>query len=323
MPETNIQMNAAALALEQAKTVVTVSHRRPDGDTVGSALALSAALEAAGKKVHCFCVDQVPDSLTPFMGDRRFTSDISILATADVIVVLDSGDLRFVAIESALAAMPKKPAIINIDHHAVNERFGAINLVVVSAASTTQVVFMLLKVLGWPVTPEMATAILIGIVTDTMMFFNPATTASSLQAAAELERLGGDMKSVSRLISKSRNLGSLVLWGKALERLKWNPGVSRVSTAIMADEISCLPPGDDAVDGLSNFLNNNMAAKTVLVLRELGGGMVKGSLRTACNDTDVCAEAVKYGGGGHRKAAGFAVKGRIVEGENEWTVAVD
>ena len=131
------------------------------------------------------------------------------------------------------------------------------------------------------------------------------------------------MKSVSRLISKSRNLGSLVLWGKALERLKWNPGVSRVSTAIMADEISCLPPGDDAVDGLSNFLNNNMAAKTVLVLRELGGGMVKGSLRTVCNDTDVCAEAVKYGGGGHRKAAGFAVKGKIVEGENEWTVAVD
>lgn len=320
MPEYIQQLNATALALERAKNVVTVSHRRPDGDTTGSACALATALETAGKSVHCFCVDTVPSSIVPFTGARRFTSDPSVFASADVIVVLDSGDLRFVGVEAIVKNLAHKPTLINIDHHVINEKFGDINLVITEAASTTEAVFAVIKTMRYPVTPEMATQILMGIVTDTMMFFNPATTASSLQVAAELERLGGDLKKVSRLVSKNRNIESLVLWGKALERLKWDKSRSRVSTAIMANELTGLPAGDDAMDGLSNFLNNNLSAQTVMVLRELGGGMVKGSLRTASDEVDVCEEAVKYGGGGHRKAAGFAVRGRIVEGENEWIV---
>jgi len=323
MPEYIKELNAAALALEQAKNVVTVSHRRPDGDTIGSALSLATALEAAGKSVRCFCVDAVPISLAPFVGAREFTADPGVFAGADTVIVLDSGDLRFVGADSILSGLAPKPFVINIDHHAINEKFGDVNLVVTEAASTTEAVFALLKIMRASVTPEMATNILMGIVTDTMMFFNPATTASSLHAAAELERLGGDLKKVSRLVSKNKNIESLVLWGKALERLKWDKARSRVTTAIMVNELTGMAPGDDAVDGLSNFLNNNLSAKTIMVLRELEGGMVKGSLRTASDDVDVCEEAVKYGGGGHRKAAGFAVRGRIVEKENEWTVALE
>jgi len=322
MPEYIQELNSVALALEGAKSVVTVSHRRPDGDTIGSALALALAFEAAGKRVRCFCVDPVPLSLAPFVGARKFTSDPAVFADADTIIVLDSGDLRFVGIESIVSRLSHKPVVINIDHHVINEKFGDINLVATSAASTTEVVFAILKTLHWPVTAEMATDILMGIVTDTMMFFNPATTASSLQVSAELERLGGDLKKVSRLISKNKNIESLVLWGKALERLKWDATRSRVSTAIMADELTGMAPGDDAMDGLSNFLNNNLSAKTIMVLRELGNGMVKGSLRTASDEVDVCEEAVRYGGGGHRKAAGFAVRGRIVEKPDEWVVEV-
>src|SRR5512133_1686266 len=167
MSEFDQQLNAAALALDRSRIVVTICHRRPDGDTVGSALALAAALEAAGKTVHCFCVDAPPDALTLFMGKRRFISDEAVFAVADTVVVLDSGDLRFTAVQTALVALSPPPAIINIDHHAVNERFGTINLVAVGASSTTQVIFMLLKTLRWAVTPETATDILIGIVTDT------------------------------------------------------------------------------------------------------------------------------------------------------------
>jgi bifunctional oligoribonuclease and PAP phosphatase NrnA len=316
------ELNAAALALERAKIVVTVSHRRPDGDTIGSACALAEALETAGKTVRCFCVDAIPSSIASFTGSRRFTPDPSVFVGADTVVVLDSGDLRFVGIDSIVPGLSRKPVLINIDHHAINDKFGDINFVVTEAASTTEAVFAVIKTMRYPVTPQMATQILMGIVTDTMMFFNPATTASSLQVAAELERLGGDIKKVSRLVSKNRNIESLVLWGKALERLKWDKARSRVSTAILADELAGLPAGDDAMDGLSNFLNNNLSAQTIMVLRELGGGMVKGSLRTASDEVDVCEEAVKYGGGGHRKAAGFAVRGKIVEGENEWKVDI-
>ena len=311
-------INAAATALAHARVVTTVSHRRPDGDTIGSALALAEALEAAGKTVRCFCADAVPSAFAFLPGAERFTTDANALLGADTVAVIDSGDMRFTAVEPQIQSLSPKPVLLNIDHHVVNEQYGDVNAIL-PAASATEVVFKILKTLNWKVTPSMATNLLVGIVTDTMMFFNPATTASSLQVAAELERLGGDMKAVARTVSKNKNVGSLVLWGKALERLKFDPARSRASTVIRREELAELG-SDDAVDGLSNFLNNNLSARTVLVLRELGGGMVKGSLRTASDDVDVCEEALRYGGGGHRKAAGFAVRGNIVERDNEWTV---
>lgn len=317
-----MQIDAVALAISKAKRIVTVSHCRPDGDTIGSALALAAALENAGKQVACFCADSLPDSLSFMANASRFTSDRTVFSLCDTVIVLDAGDLRFVAIDGVLSSLPNRPQILDIDHHAINDNFGDVNAVLPGVSSTTEVVFMILKAMNMPITPAIATCLLVGIVTDTMMFFNPATTAASLQVAAELERLGGDMKAVTRLISKNKNVGSLVLWGKALERLKWDKERSHASTAVLAEELASLPVGDDAIDGLSNFLNNNLSAKTVMVLREMGGGMVKGSLRTACEDIDVCDLAVKFGGGGHRKAAGFMVKGRIVEKDNEWTVEV-
>ncbi len=316
------QLNAAAAALERARRVVTVSHRRPDGDTLGAALALAEALGTAGKAVACFCVDEVPAAFRFLPNAGLLTKDPSVFALADTVVILDCGDLRYTGIEPMIVSFAPKPLLLNIDHHAVNERFGDVNAIVGGAASTTEVIYNILKILKWKVTPTIATDLLVGIVTDTMLFFNPATTASSLQLAAELQRLGGDMKAVSRTISKNKNVGSLVLWGKALERLKFDSIRSRASTMIKHDEYAGLGAGDDAADGLSNFLNNTLSARTVLVLRELGEGMVKGSLRTASDEVDVCEEALRYGGGGHRKAAGFVAKGRVVEKDTEWSIEV-
>jgi phosphoesterase RecJ-like protein len=323
MSEYLSQFNAAALALQKAKNVVTVSHRRPDGDTIGSALALAGAFSVRGEEIKCFCADPPPPNFSGLPEFSRFTTDPSVLAAADFLIILDAGDMRFAGVAPVLEKMAKRPVIVDIDHHVVNERYGDVNLIVPTAASTTEVVFRLLKVLNWKITAEMSTALLLGIATDTMMFFNPATTASALQAAAELERLGADVKKVGCLVTRCRDINSLILWGKALERLKWDEKRSRASTAIMADELAGHRCADDAIDGLSNFLNNNLSARTVMVLRELEKGMIKGSLRTADADNDVSAEALAMGGGGHRKAAGFVVRGKIVEKENEWTVQVE
>ena len=322
MPIESNEINAAAMVLLKAQTVVTVSHRRPDADTVGAALALTAALRAAGKACRCFCVDQVPKALQFLPGSGAFSSEPAAFAGADLVVVLDSGDLRFTGAEAIIAGLSPRPPVLNIDHHALNERFGDVNVVIPTAASATEIMLRLLKIMRFAVTPDIATCLLVGVVVDTMMFFNPATTASSLQVAAELQRLGGDMKTVNSLVSKNRSVSSLVLWGKALERLKWDEERSHVSTAVMEHELSAHPPSDDPTEGLSNFLNNNLSARTVLVLKELSDGLVKGSLRTACEDVDVGELASRYGGGGHRKAAGFTIKGRIVEKDKEWTVEI-
>jgi len=313
-------LNAAALAVERARRIVAVSHRRPDGDTLGAMLAFAAASEAAGKQVVRFCVDTPPDSLRFLPGAARVVTDPAVFAGADTVVVFDAGDLRFAGIDATLAAFPMHPTVVNIDHHATNERFGEVNVIATEAASTTEVVYRLVRVLGWPVGPEIATNVLAGLITDTMHFFNPATSASALALGAELQREGGDLNAVSRALRRNKTVDALVLWGRALERLKYDPARSHVSTVVREHELADLASGGDALEGLSNFLNSTLAARTVLVLHELPGGRVKGSLRTAREDVDVSEEALRLGGGGHRKAAGYSVAGRIVERENEWTV---
>jgi phosphoesterase RecJ-like protein len=323
MSETQHQdVNAAAVALEKSERVVCVSHRGPDGDTLGGMLAMSIALEAAGKQVTRFCVDPAPKSLRFMEGAERMTSDTNVFADADTVCVFDAGDLRFTNTDTVLASLPKKPTIVNIDHHATNERFGDVNCVVTGAASTTEVVYRILKTLHASITPSMATMLLTGLVVDTGLFFNPATSSTALQLAAELQRLGGDLKSVARAYSKNKTIEALVLWGKVLERIKFDRVRSHISTVIRLDDLDAIPLNDDSVEGLANFLNSNMDARTVLILKEMPDGIVKGSLRTAREDVDVAAEALRYGGGGHRKAAGFTTRSRIVEKENEWTLEV-
>ncbi len=313
-------INAAAIALEAAERVVCVSHRRPDGDTLGAMLTMAKALEAAGKHVSRFCIDQIPQSLMFLTGSALVTNNISVFNDADTIAVFDAGDLRFACIDEVVAKLTQKKTIINIDHHATNEMFGDINCNVTDAASTTDVVHRILRTLHWRISPEMATALLCGLVTDTGLFFNPATSAHALHLAAELQSIGGDLKTVARSHHKNKTTEALVLWGKALERLKYDHERSHVSTAIRAEELAGFPASDDSADGLANFLNSTLDARTVLVLKELPDGMVKGSLRTAREDVDVAAEALKHGGGGHRKAAGYTTKARIVEREKEWAI---
>jgi phosphoesterase RecJ-like protein len=319
MNQNAVQINAIASALEKAGTVVTVSHRRPDADTLGSALALADLLERRGKSVKCFCSDPVPLSLLTLPGSDKFTSDPNVFWGAHTVVVLDAGDMKFAGVDKIVPALAPRPVVLNIDHHNANEFFGDVNLVVPGAASTTEIVYDLYGAFGVRATEAAATNLLAGVVTDTMMFFNPATSASSLAFASSLHKLGADHKTVSALAMRNKSIESLSLWGKALERLKYDEASGRASTVLYAEET--VGSGDeDALGGLSNFLNSMLPARVVVVLRELGDGTVKGSLRTAREDTDVAAEAIGRGGGGHRKAAGFVVRGKVVEGEKEWTI---
>jgi len=321
MQETQHQdVNAAAVALEKSERVVCVSHRGPDGDTLGGMLTMSLALERMGKKVTRFCIDAAPKSLRFMAGTERMVSDTGVFADADTVCVFDAGDLRFANIDTVIASLPNRPVVVNIDHHATNELFGDVNCVVVGAASTTEVVYRILKALRAPIGPEMATMLLTGLVVDTGQFFNPATSSSALQLAAELQRAGGDLKAVARAYNKNKTIDALVLWGKVLERIKYDPVRSHVSTVIRLDDFGSMPANDDSVDGLANFLNSNLEARTVLILKEMPDGIVKGSLRTSHDDTDVAAIALRFGGGGHRKAAGFTTRSKIVEKENEWTL---
>ncbi len=323
MTSNTIQFNAVVSALNKANRIVTVSHRRPDADTLGAALALADLLEKRGKTVACFSSDPVPLSLVELPNSKKFTADLGVFSNADAIVVLDASDLKFAGMDKVIPSLSPRPFIVNIDHHGANEFFGDVNLVIPTAASTTEIIFGVYECFGHTASEDAATNMLAGVIHDTMMFFNPATTAESLAVASRLEALGADRHFVSRLVVRNKSIESLSLWGKALERLKYNTDLGRASTVLYAEETALLCIDEDALGGLSNFLNSVLPARTVLVLRENDDGTIKGSLRTAREDIDVAAEALRWGGGGHRKAAGFVVKGKIVEMENEWSVSVD
>jgi phosphoesterase RecJ-like protein len=311
--------SAAHDALKKAKRVLIVSHPKPDGDTLGAASAMLNFCRKAGIPADAFCLDPVPEQYLYMPGTEEFGSDKGIFASTphDVLAVFDAGDLRFAGIDGLIPTMPAKPFILNFDHHATNERFGDMNILDVKASSTAEVVYDFFRTNGIAIGKDEATCLLTGILTDTGGFSNPATTGSSLVAASDLLRRGAKIQDVANRLVRNKTIDALRLWGKALARLKYNQKLGAASTAVFASDLGDID--DEHVEGISNFLNRFLDVKIVLVLKELPDGKVKGSFRTA-EDLDVSLPAKLLGGGGHKKAAGFTIPGRIVETANGWKV---
>ncbi len=306
-------------ALAGAKRVLTVSHKKPDGDTLGSAAAFIDHCLGQGIAVTAFCVDAPPEQYSYLPGIERFTSDRRVFQDRgyDVLVVFDSGDLRFAGVADLVAAMPGRPLTIAFDHHATNERYADINVVDATASSTAEVVYNYLTAAGADIGPVAATCLLTGIYSDTDSFTNPATSENALRAASHLIGRGAQIQTISARLTHNKTLPSLRLWGQVFSRLKFDERLGIASTAVFCED--CRGVGDDQVEGMANFLNNFLESKVVLVLKEVPGGLVKGSFRTAA-EVDVSAVAKELGGGGHRKAAGFTIPGRIAETATGWRV---
>ena len=321
IPDITYLHRNAADVLRRARHVLLVSHPKPDGDTLGAATAMYNWCKRVGIPASGFCIDVVPSQYAYMPGSEDFTNDKTAFMSGrhDVIAVFDAGDLRFAGISEMVAALSPRPTILNFDHHNTNERFGDINIVDITASSTAEVVYDFLHTAGADIDRDIATCLLTGILTDTGTFSNPATTWTSLEAASDLVRHGAKMQEVAGKLIRNKSLTSLRLWGKVLGRLKHHERLGVSSTAIFAHEIAEEGIDEEHVEGISNFLNQFLDTKVVLVLKELPDGKVKGSFRTA-EDIDVSLPAKMLGGGGHKKAAGFTVPGKIVEMADGWRV---
>ncbi len=307
--------------IRRAKRVLVVSHPNPDGDTLGAGAAMLNFCGREGIPVTGYCQDEVPQQYAYMPGTESYVNDKTVFADSahDVLAVFDAGDLRFAGIADLVARMSPRPVIINFDHHATNERFGDINVLDVTASSTAEVVYDFLRTVGGEIDRSIATCLLTGILTDTGNFSNPATTWTSLEVAADLVKRGGKIQEVSNKLMRNKSLPSLRLWGVVLARLKHDEKLGVSSTAIFEHEVAAEGIEEEHVEGISNFLNRFLDTKVVLVLKEVSGNKVKGSFRSA-DDIDVSLPAKILGGGGHKKAAGFTVRGRIVETADGWRV---
>ncbi len=312
-------------AVLSANHILLISHQRPDADALGSLFVFSQWLSGEKIKHTIFCKDAELKNynLAFFINpDLVLTKAEEVLKqNYDLVIIFDSGDLKYAGADEILPQLANHPPLINIDHHATNKSFGDVNLVKADAASTTEILFGFFETLKIKISPEMATGLLSGIIFDTYNFANPNTTSATLAAAAKLLTFGAKLFLVSESILKNKNVEILQTWGAALINLVRQPEYNIAVTVINQDDIPKTTDGTDFTEGIANFLNILSGVKAVLILQQQEGNLVRGNLRTSDELIDVGKLATILGGGGHKKAAGFRLSGQLVKtAEGYWQI---
>lgn len=305
-----------------SQRVLLIPHQNPDGDALGSVGSFMQFLKNMGKDYVAFCATNISPRLGFIPHAKQITTDPEIWnLDFDAIVVFDSSDLRYAGVADYIAKLEKKPKIICFDHHATNEYYGDLNLVIVRASSTTEILYKFYTYNHISIDKNMATSLLTGLVTDTDNFTNAGTTSSSLAVGSELIKLGGDLPLIKGWVYKDKSVSVLKLWGKILARLAKHEAHDVVYTHLTQKDLAEHNVSEQDVEGIANFMNNISEGRAALILKELPGGYVKGSFRTTRHDTDVAKIAKALGGGGHKKAAGFTLEATIEEAlERIWEV---
>ena len=296
--------------IDNAPVVTAVTHKDADGDTLGSALALALALEPIGKTVPVVSSPPVPGAWWFLPGIERVNRQPPPANTP--VFIFDASDAsRAGAYESLVR---QATIVVNIDHHVSNARFGTINLVLTEAASTGELVYDLLKAWKVDISPGAASCLYATILSDTGGFRHDNTSAHALRAAAELVQLGADPVVIARGLFKSRPASSLRMQGRILQGLHFEFGDrlvwGSISQAGLRDSGATTDQADSAIDQLNTVRGQELA----ILFKEAGPQLTKVSIRSR-DQVDAAELAAKFGGGGHRRAAGIELAVPLKEAE--------
>lgn len=312
-PEAQVEETHTDASLEDLAQLITVNekfvlvaHENPDGDAIGSVRAMERMLILCGKNV----VSYVPfDTIPPeyqFIRPENMVSEIPADIHDRILICLDCGNQHRVTGSD----LPEQAQLtVNIDHHADNTKFGALNYVRGDAACTTQILAELFALLPATIDAQCAEALFVGLVTDTGRFQYSNTDASSFELAAQLVAAGAHPHTVFQQVYERRNFCRVKLLARGIELSKQHDGGQVVATYLKRDDFDeCLSTDEDA-EGIVDVLRGIDGTLVALFVRDLKPGVAfarKGSLRTTNDGIDVSVIARMYGGGGHRQAAGFS-----------------
>jgi phosphoesterase RecJ-like protein len=293
---------------------VLTTHEIPDGDALGSLLAMHLGLVQLGKDTVMVLHGDAPLPVEyGFMSldelRRRWPDDVA----ERVLVALDCANESRIADPEVLGRVPLS---IDVDHHHDNTRFGRINLVGADASSTGEVVRGLFGELGVELTPDIAEALYIALVTDTGRFQYTNTTPKALRLAAELVEAGADVHRVFQGVYESVQFAKLKLLARALERAQVYEGGRIVVSYLLRTDFADVNAAEPYSEGIIDYLRAVEGADMAVLIREpprRDGPTRRVSLRASVDELDVSAIARKSGGGGHRQAAGFSSEASIDE----------
>jgi len=289
--------------VRQGRRFLITSHARPDGDAIGSQLALALALRALGKTVRLVNRDPVPAYCLPLPGTADIEVADSVTGEFDAAFVLECGDLS----RPGVAGLDRY-RVVNIDHHIGNTGYGAVNWYDQSAAACGELVLELIDELGLRLTRDIATHVYVAILTDTGSFRHSNITARTFDICRRVAEAGVDAAAVARQVYDSGSAGKLRLIGALLAGMALE-AEGRLAVLYLDDEmLRSTGSTRDDTEGLINLPLTAREVQAVVMFKAERDGEVRVSLRSK-GDVDVRAVAAGYGGGGHTNAAGFTVAG--------------
>jgi phosphoesterase RecJ-like protein len=306
---TKAELEAVANAIREHDRFLITTHENPDGDALGSLLAMKLALTELRKDGVMFLAGDAP-----LPQEYRFMplAEVRRRAPGDaarrVLIALDCANETRLGPDPML--LEQAPLVVNIDHHHDNTRFGDIDLVVPDASSTSEVLRDLLRELDVSLTPDLAEALYIALVTDTGRFQYTNTTPKALRLAAELVEAGADVHRVFQGVYESVQFAKLKLLARALERAQVFEGGRLVVSYLLRDDFTEVGAAEPYSEGIIDFLRAVEGADMAALIREpprSDGPARRVSLRASTDELDVSTIARNSGGGGgHRQAAGFS-----------------
>lgn len=312
MNKKNISLSAICQALKKMDNFLLASHVNPEGDAVASVLALDSMLRRLGKKTMIACEDAFPDRLGCLPNKKwNQAKNISASRKFDALVVADCPTLeRIGAVNKLLSPQTK---IFNIDHHISNTLFGHYNYIQPTASACGEVIYDMFKQFKLKINKDEATALYVSISTDTGSFKYSNTTVKSHQIASELIKTGIDIEFINDALYATYSLEKIQLYSLLLGRVKTSEDGTIAWVGLTKNDLKNTGATYEDTEGFIDFLKYIKEVKFSFFMSEMGGvpnGQVRVSFRSK-GKYDVAQVAAKFGGGGHKKAAGCTISGTL------------
>jgi phosphoesterase RecJ-like protein len=302
--DAGVRARAAQEILKRHRFVLT-SHVRPDGDAIGSQLAMAYALRHLGKEVRIVNRDAAPPPLQVFPGVGDIEIAERVDDPGDCVIVMESGDLSRTGVAGLEGGF-----IINIDHHVGNTMFGAVNWFDLSAAACGEMVFDLVRELGVPLTHDIAVHVYVAILTDTGSFHYSHITPRTFEISRLCVEAGVDPAAVASSVFDNNSLGRLKLFGAVLSRMQLDAS-GRLAMMYVDQQLAAECGGTyEDTEGLINLPLTVKEIQAVVFFKELGPRDWRVSMRSK-GAVDINAVAKEFGGGGHKNASGCSATGEL------------
>lgn len=320
--------------IKEAKNILLIGHISPDPDALASIGAMLEIFKMFNLKSQAYAQEKLSDVYN-FIPHEEQVKNIKPFNLHDfeVILILDCGSLTRtgLALELNSLIQAKKqnqlssPFIIEFDHHEPHDHYADLEIKLPQKAATTEIVYDFIKANNLSINKTIADCILIGLMSDTGHFLHSNSSFGALAVSSQMLLKGASLNKLGAKIKGVGGILSLKIWGKALENLKFNPDTGLASSALTQAELDNFLNekeallASDVFGDIASFISYLPGVKVSLFLRE-EDGKVKGSLRSNGSEVDVSKIAGLFGGGGHKRAAGFAMLGKLKEVENGWKV---